>query len=244
MTTEGNMRLPESKQSNPKVLYFVIIGAIFSCVAMNLITVLYQFGAFTNWKVLSSPPSRATSLVDADYAQVWVKSEDGTIFTTRLWFGCEDFCIDWKSVNSIPEQSERFSSVTNRGDDCKTLQSSIFPFNPPNSIAECTYASYLTHDLKQDGYFALGNDNEIYYWHNASSTSIRNELFWFSTIGFPYIAVSLILLVYAIGSIVNKIRLKVQNAAQQSVVWPPPPSAPTTRCARVRCPPNTQEMLL
>ena len=213
MTIEKNINLSELKQSNPKGLQLVFLGAIFSCLAMNLITVLYQFGTFTAWKILPSPPSGVKRLVDADYAQVWVESKDGTIFTTRLWFGCENFCIEWKRVNSIPTQPERFSSVTNKGKDCRVLQSGIFPFNPHSSIIECIYTSYLMSDLKQDGYFALSTNGEIYYWQSASSPSIQTALFSFSTFIFPIMAVSLILLVYAVGSLLNKISSKVQNAA-------------------------------
>ncbi len=213
--TEEMLSNSKSKKKASPYSIVLVWGLIVSCIAMNIATVLYQYGTFNSWITLSSPPSGAKTIVDAQFSQVLVESRDGKTFRAFIHFYCEQdpACRAWEPSNGSLEVSDRFSSVIKRSNNCETLQPGIFPFNPKGELAECVHVSYSGSDFLEEGYFALMASGDIFYWHNFHSTFTSKEYFIFSSLFFPIIVAIIISLAYVIIRIASQISSRSRKAA-------------------------------
>ena len=192
-----------------------------SCVSMNVITVLFQIGAFTTWTAISSPPSGARTIVAAEYDQVWVESNDGITYKANvfpLYCYFSEKCWEWKQIDNPHNASDMFLLAEKRGKDCEDLQPGIFPLNPKGQISQCIYTSLSFSDLIDsdtifEGYFALMSNGNLFFWHNFRDPQFSKSLFFISTFIFPIIPAIIFSLLYAIIHIFNRILSGQRKAA-------------------------------
>src|SRR6266498_2519286 len=70
------------KKQIPHVVSILVFVSV--CILSNIAAVMYQSGAFHSWKSLSSPPSPAIQIINANPDSVWVKSADGNIYVATV----------------------------------------------------------------------------------------------------------------------------------------------------------------
>src|SRR5512147_398824 len=92
--------LPHLETKLPRFWFTLISGIIFSCLVMNAVTILYQRGMFRSWISLASPLSGTKRIIDANFNQVWVETQDSHFFTAEILSSCEDqnSCRNWESI--------------------------------------------------------------------------------------------------------------------------------------------------
>lgn len=186
----------------------LLISVVLSCVLMNLITITFQAEIFDfwSWTTLIDAPAGITTIVAARPNQVWVETQDGSLFMADIDFSCPgDFtiCWEWRSVSNLSEIPQQAFSVR-RGDNCKNSRSDISPRNPSGKMVECVYAYELGAEYGDDGYFALMSDGSVLYFHRGRTWMTSDILFIFSTFIFPVIVAIIISVVYLVIYIIRQ----------------------------------------
>ena len=186
----------------------LLISVVLSCVLMNLITITFQAEIFNfwSWTTLFDAPTGITTIVAAKPNQVWVKTQDGSLFMNEIDFSCPgDFtiCWEWRSVSNLSEIPQQASSVR-RGENCKNLRSGISPRFPSGKMVECVYAHEVGAEYGDDGSFALMSDGSVLYFHRGRTWMTSSILFIFSTFIFPVMVAIIISVVYLVIYIIRQ----------------------------------------
>jgi hypothetical protein len=186
----------------------LLISVVLSCVLMNVITITFQAEIFdfASWTSLYDAPAGITTIVGARPNQVWVETQDGSLFMNEIDFDCPgDFtiCWEWRSVSNLSEIPQQAFSVR-RGDNCKQLRSDISPRNLSGKMVECVYAYELGAEYGDDGYFARMSDGSVIYFHRGHTWVTSDILFIFSTVIFPVIVAIIISVVYLVTYIIRQ----------------------------------------
>jgi hypothetical protein len=175
---------------------------------MNLVTIVFQAEIFDfwSWTRLIDAPAGVTTIVAARPNQVWVETQDGSLFMNEIDFACPgDFtiCYEWISVSNLSEIPQQAFSVR-RGDNCKNLRSDIALRILSEKMVECVYAFEVGAEYGDEGSFALTSDGSILYFHKARIWMTSEILFIFSTFIFPIIVAIIISVVYLVISIIRQ----------------------------------------
>ena len=178
----------------------LLIGVVLSCILMNLVTNIFQAEIFESWAwtTLSDAPAGIKTIVAARPNQVWVETQDGSLFIGDIDFSCPgDFiiCWEWRSISNLSEIPQPTVPIR-RGDNCKNLRSDISLRNPRGEMVECVYAYELGAEYGDEGYFALMADGSILHFHEGFTWMTSDVLFIFSTFIFPVIVAIIISVVY------------------------------------------------
>jgi hypothetical protein len=177
---------------------------------MNAITMTFPGGVPNSWKDLGAPPAGIKSIVNANWAQIWIEAQDGSFFTADIQFPCKDEDCkerdtewEWKAINdlsSVPTQN--FPVV--RGSDCEKLEDGVVPSNPKGQIVECVYAYELGLEYREEGYFALMADGNIHYWQGGNNAIATQLNFVFSTFIFPVLVAIIISAIYLVTYVIQR----------------------------------------
>jgi hypothetical protein len=177
---------------------------------MNAITITFPGGVPNSWVVLGSPPAGIKAIVDANFGQVWVEAEDGSLFTADIQFPCKDKDCkerdiewEWKAINDLSSVPTQHFHVT-RGNDCEKLEDGVVPSNPKGQIVECVYAYELGLEYREEGYFALMADGNIHYWQGGNNAIATELNFIFSSFIFPLIVAVMISAFYLIIYVIRR----------------------------------------
>jgi hypothetical protein len=186
----------------------LLISVVLSCVLMNLVTIVFQAEIFDfwSWTTLIDPPAGVTTIVAARPNQVWVETQDGSLFMNEVDFSCPgDFtiCYEWISVSDLSEIPQQAFSVR-RGDNCKNLRSDIALRILSGKMVECVYAFEVGAEYGDEGSFALTSDGSILYFYKARIWMTSEILFIFSTFIFPIIVAIIVSVVYLVISIIRQ----------------------------------------
>ena len=128
-----------------------------------MIAIALQLGAFTFWRSLSSPPSGATQIVNAEGYNIWVETRDGSIYTFSSECADNKHCKQWILANDGTEISSNQSSI-NREKDCHGFWGYPLINNPLfGKVIECVNARVFHPELKIDTFFALMSDGTVKY---------------------------------------------------------------------------------
>ena len=201
---------PKSKKRIPYWLA-LIVGTLVTCVVMNIITISFQLGVFNPWTSIKSPPSGAVKIIDANYREIWVETNNGQIFTTCIYGPESDNCAEWKLIKDASEIPEQQFPIT-RASDCKGLRDGT---NPNGQIVECVYANFPGPEMGEETYFALMADSSLKYWGNGASIIATQIFFGLSTIVLPFFVAVLISVVYLIMYIVRRIKQNKEGISGQ-----------------------------
>jgi hypothetical protein len=180
---------------------------------MNAVTFLYQGGMFRSWVLLAGPLSGVKRIIDANFNQVWIESQDNHFFTAEILFNCEnqDSCRNWISIENIADiPKQDFPAL--RGKDCKGLKHAMFPRNPKGQMLECLYTRLPGAESGSEAYFALMADGNVLYWWNGGSLIEAQALFILSTVIVPVAVAVIISIVYVARSFISRAR-KTKEAA-------------------------------
>jgi len=185
----------------------VLISVVLSCVLMNLITITFQAQIFDfwSWTTLIDVPAGITTIVAARPNQVWVETQDGSLFMNEIDFDCPgDFtiCWEWRSVSKLSEIPLQAFSVR-RGNNCKNLRSDIALRILSGKMVECVYAHELGAEYGDEGSFARMSDGSLLYFHKARTWMTSDILLIFSTFIFPVVVAIIISVVYLVISIIR-----------------------------------------
>jgi hypothetical protein len=185
-----------------------LISVVLSCVLMNLITITFRAEVFDfwSWTTLIDAPAGITTIVAARPNQVWVETQDGSLFMNEIDFSCPgdfEICWEWRSVSNPSEIPQQAFSVR-RGDNCKNLRSGISPRNLSGKLVECVYAYELGAEYGDEGSFALTSDGSILYFHKGRTWMTNDILFIFSTFIVPVFVAIIISVVYLVISILRQ----------------------------------------
>ena len=202
------MDRPNPRQKTLPYWITLLISVVLSCVLMNVITITFQAEIFdfASWTSLYDAPAGITTIVGARPNQVWVETQDGSLFMNEIDFSCPgDFTICWerRSVSNLSEIPQQAFSVR-RGENCKNLGSDISPRFPSGKMVECVYAYEVGAEYGDDGYFARTSDGSVLYFHKARTWMTSDILFIFSTFIFPVIVAIIISVVYLVMSIIRQ----------------------------------------
>ena len=188
----------------------LLIGVLLSCILMNAITITFPGGVPNSWENLGSPPAGIKGIVDATFSQVWVESDDGSLFTADIQFPCKDKDCkeretewEWKAINdflSIPTQNFPVA----RGKNCAKLEDGLVPSNPKGQIVECVYAYELGLEYREEGYFALMADGNVLYWEGGNNAIATQLNLIFSTFICPFIVAILISAIYLLIYVIRR----------------------------------------
>src|SRR5262249_5239545 len=121
-----------------------ILVLVSVCILSNIAAVMYQRGAFHFWKSLSSPPSPAIQIINANPDGVWVKAADGNIYVaiirsiTTAPVPCVsgEPCPRWILVNDVTEINPVFAEYTKLEASCEKFDGQ-FLRNPSGSVIAC-----------------------------------------------------------------------------------------------------------
>jgi hypothetical protein len=187
----------------------LLISVALSCVFMNLVTIVFQAEIFDfwTWITLIDPPAGITTLVAARPNQVWVETQDGSLFMTEVDFSCPgDFtlCWEWISVSNLSEIPQQAFSVR-RGNNCRNPQSDISPRDPSGKMVECVYAYELGAEYGDEGYFALTSDGNIFYFPKGRTWITSDILFIFSSFIFPVIVAIIVSVIYLVIYFIRRV---------------------------------------
>jgi hypothetical protein len=188
----------------------LLIGLILSCILMNAITMTYPGGVANSWEALGSPPAGVKAIVDVTVSQIWVETQDGSLFTADIQFPCKDKdCLErgieweWKSINDFSDVPTQNFPVA-RGNDCAKLQDGVVPSNPKGQIVECVYAYELGAEYRSEGYFALMADGNILYWEGGNNAIATELNLIFSTFICPLITAVIISAIYLVIYVIRR----------------------------------------
>ena len=154
----------ETKRRIPnRLVSFLILLSI--CIVSNLISVLFQRGAFNFWKSLPKLSSPVTQIVNADPFSVWVKTADDQILTALITCTNDNDCRKWVSVKDVSEIYPVQVDNTRREVNCEGFDGQ-FPRNPSGKVIECirTYQPGMPEGGGFSTYYALMSDGAVKYW--------------------------------------------------------------------------------
>jgi hypothetical protein len=183
----------------------LLVSVILSCILMNVFTMSSQPDMFNSWTSLNSPAPGVNRIIDANFRQVWVETQDSRFFTAELFFNCEDkdMCWEWKEIENIPDMPEPYFPIL-RGNDCATLQKDTTPSNPNGQVLECVYTHFPGPEFGSKSFFALMADGNILYWHDGDSIIETQALFILSTFIIPFIVAVIVSVIYLMIHIMNR----------------------------------------
>ena len=186
----------------------LLISVVLTCILMNLVTNIFQAEIFEffSWITLSDAPAGIKTIVAARPNQVWVETEDGSLFIGDIDFSCPgDFtlCWEWRSVSNLSEIPQPTVPIR-RGNNCKNLRSDMSPRNPIGKMVECVYAYELGAEYGNEGYFALMSDGSVLNFQEGHTLMTSDILFIFSTFIFPVIVAIIISVFYLVIYIIRR----------------------------------------
>ncbi|MBI3172612.1 MAG: hypothetical protein HYZ25_02760 [Chloroflexi bacterium] len=190
----------------------LLLGTLIACVVMNAITISFQLGAMNSWESFKSPPSGAKRIIDANWREIWIETNDGQIFTACLYGPDDELCPQWKLVENVSEVPEQSFPIS-RGNDCKDLQEGTFPRNPKGQMVECIYAYFPGPEMGEEVYFALMEDGSVKYWNNGGSIIATQIFFVFSTIIVPFFVAILISVIYLVRNVIRRVKQNRENVS-------------------------------
>lgn len=132
------------------------------------------FARSTNdWISIGAPPSGTSSIAWAQVNQVWVRANNGSLYTTSVTSDCQDgkHCESWQSIDELPvdpesvDPSSAFTPV--HGPDCKALQPDNPAPNPSGDLLDCVYVLSPAGETFEFHYFALMSDGTVVYLDNT-----------------------------------------------------------------------------
>ena len=175
---------------------------------------LYQRGLSRSWVLLAGSFSGAQRMIDANFNQLWVESQNGSFFRADIQFNCaeQDVCWTWEAIQNIADIPKQ-DVPARRSMDCESLQEDIFPWNPKGQIKECLYTRLLGAESGSEGYFVLLADGNVLYWWNGGSLIEAQALFILSTIIVPIVVAGIIAVLFGARSYLSLSR-KTNEAAK------------------------------
>ena len=156
-----------SRRTPDRLLLIVCVLAL--PVVFNACSSMFAHSA-TDWIPVGAPPSGAASIVWAQDSTVWVKSHDGTLFSTTVSGICEPGpdCWPWLPADAAPV-AQPGSFIPKRGPECSGLQPDSPAPNPNGSLHECVFVVKHAGETNEFIYFALMSDGTVMYLDNTPS---------------------------------------------------------------------------
>jgi hypothetical protein len=192
----------------------LLLGILITCIASNVLTILFQFGTFTPWKALPRSPSKAVHIIEADPDNIWIELEDKRIFALTMYCYQNKNCYHWQIVNNSAEINPINYHQVQKEKDCTSI--SDFPGNPWfGKVSECILApAYGVPDPEwgYETYFVLMEDGTVRYWQNGNGILSFYFFFILSTIVLPLAVAIIITITYLILFIVRKFKNRPRSA--------------------------------
>ena len=203
------MARPNSRRKILTYWRTLLISIVLSCILMNLVTNIFQAEIFEffSWIRLSDAPAGIEKIIAARPNQVWVETQDGSLFIGDIDFSCPgDFtlCWEWRSVSNLSEIQQPTVPIR-RGDNCRNLRSDTSPQNPRGKMVECVYAYELGAEYGNEGYFALMSDGSVLNFQEGHTLMTSDILFLFSSFIFPSIVAIIISVFYVVKYIIRRV---------------------------------------
>jgi hypothetical protein len=178
---------------------------VFGCIVLAIL--LNSCQSEDGWISLGAPTSDVSRIVAVNANEIWVESNDGTLFNAMVTFNCESgsTCWAWNAVSELPKYATDPILPIERGPACTTLDSQHPAVNPTGSMVECIYSPFPAGSYRGEFYFALMSDGNIMFLSNSSSYAPYVIISFISALGFPCFV---ILVVIAIAILLFSLRSK------------------------------------
>ncbi len=152
------------------------IGIILACISSYWLTRLLFSSTFTFWKALGTPSSGAVTVAYADRLNVWVKTNNGQMFTASIGCYKNEICKKWVEIESMYTFHIDELTTIKRGNNCEELDAEVLPRNPVGIVSECILAIYPGPEYEIKTYYVILSDGSVRYWRYESSNW---QLFFF-----------------------------------------------------------------
>ena len=150
----------ESSKLTTKIIITILTLASLSFVAGIIWSSVHVEGSFESWRSLKSPPEKAVHLLNTDGNNIWVETENKSIYYTN--YDChKDGC--WIKTDSLPNEDDMSYYSKENGEECNNL--GFYPVSQPENSIECISIHYDAVDIVT--HYVLMDDGTIWVWSHS-----------------------------------------------------------------------------
>ncbi len=131
---------------------------------------LFRPEPFAQWESLGGPPGGAQHIIDvgaerpygierifasANDAAIWVRGDNGLVYTRRIQCGSDANCASWRPVVSVPRLAPPPEGLLTRTADCAHIDGNAGLPALAFAVSECTHAAFPGNDVRRDTFVAI-----------------------------------------------------------------------------------------
>lgn len=137
---------------------------------------LFRPEPFAPWESLGGPPGGAQHIIDvgaerpygierifasANDAAIWVRGNNGLLYTRRIQCGANSACQSWQPVVRVPRLAPPPEGPLTRAADCAHIDGSVGLPALAFPVSECIDAAFPGIGMRQDNFIAIMTNGNL-----------------------------------------------------------------------------------